>query len=515
VSCFPSGHVVCTVLLPLKRVPAAVGQVTLRERSVADEDMKPLKPIGLPNRGNDCFWLAALQCLRHIPGITDALGAHHSESADDLAAALAGLFRGMDMAAAEGRQISSEDAALSAFRRAAALSLPASDGGRHLVQEDEKEQQQQDTHEFLSQLLDALSSAPLAGERPPTPRACDEQGSARLEAIEKELTVAAELRAAERLLRCPEGHMLQPWDAQPGSCDGCGRRIEDGETVMDCRCCNWYLCEACHSRDVGDPEARERESRNADNLLYEYSMVQWAASSTRMQSRALGALFEGQCLASVRCASCGRYGASGAEPFTVEEVKVGDHYQEEPSLASRFSSWIGLPQPEPPKARLGDLLRESAESPAPEGYRCPNRDCACVGSSSRTMQFLRLPSTLVLHVNRARAGGSRCEVPLNFGPILDLGKLGLVAHFGQPLDRNLEVCSTCYNLIGAVFHRGATERSGHYFAYVFVEGEWVRLDNESVARPTEETEATPMALEESEPASGARVALLFYRRDDT
>jgi len=383
------------------------------------------------------------------------------------------------------------------------------------VQEDEKEQQQQDTHEFLNQVLDALSSSPLVGEQPPTPRACDDQGSARLEAIEKELTVAAELRVAERLSRCPEGHMLHPWDAQPGACDGCGRRIFDGETVMDCRCCNWYLCEACHSRDFGDPEARERESRNVDNLLYEYSMVQWAASSTRMQSRALGALFEGQCLASVHCRGCGRYGASGAEPFTVEEVKVGDHYQEEPSLVSRLSTWVGLPQPEQPKAFLGELIRESAESPAPEGYRCPNRDCARIGSSSRTMQFLRLPVTLVLHVNRARADGSRCEVPLNFGPILDLGKLGLVAHFGQPLDRNLEVCSTCYHLIGAVFHRGATERSGHYFAYVLVEGEWVRLDNESVTRPSEEAEATPMALEESEPANGARVALLFYRRDDT
>merc|ERR1712228_1022838 len=129
---------------------------------------------------------------------------------------------------------------------------------------------------------------------------------------EKELTAAAELRTPQRLSRCLEGHVLLPWVARAGHCDGCHKRVQDGEHVMDCRKCNWYLCEACSAQDMTDPYTRERAQSNVDNLLYQYSMVQWAASTTRMRSRALGAIFEGQQLATVRCQHCGRYGASGA-----------------------------------------------------------------------------------------------------------------------------------------------------------------------------------------------------------
>jgi len=50
------------------------------------------------------------------------------------------------------------------------------------------------------------------------------------------------------LLVCRAGHALQPWKAKAGSCDGCGKRIKDGQMVMDCRPCNWYLCGTCVSR---------------------------------------------------------------------------------------------------------------------------------------------------------------------------------------------------------------------------------------------------------------------------
>eukprot|EP00406_Dinophysis_acuminata_P042298 CAMPEP_0179361806 /NCGR_PEP_ID=MMETSP0797-20121207/80691_1 /TAXON_ID=47934 /ORGANISM="Dinophysis acuminata, Strain DAEP01" /LENGTH=215 /DNA_ID=CAMNT_0021077221 /DNA_START=10 /DNA_END=655 /DNA_ORIENTATION=- len=185
-------------------------------------------------------------------------------------------------------------------------------------------------------------------------------------------------------------------------------------------------------------------------------MVQWAASTTRMRSRALGAIFEGQRLASVRCQGCQRYGASGAEPFTVEEVKV--------SVAPRDanSSAVG-------RARAA-------------------REQGAVGRPA-----LRDPARV-----RADAG---------------LGELDLVAHFGSPLDYHLEVCMTRYNLISAVFHRGRTERSGHYFTYILHAGVWMRVDDDKVTQPDLEAEATPMALELSEPAGGARVALLFYQRE--
>jgi len=46
--------------------------------------------------------------------------------------------------------------------------------------------------------------------------------------------------------RCPKNHLLQPWKANPGRCDGCNARVEHGDSVMDCRQCNWYLCDECH-----------------------------------------------------------------------------------------------------------------------------------------------------------------------------------------------------------------------------------------------------------------------------
>lgn len=58
---------------------------------------------------------------------------------------------------------------------------------------------------------------------------------------------------AKKTWTCPSGHMLQPWKAVPGSCDGCGSKIHKGDCVMDCRQCNYYLCGTCH------PQEREQE----------------------------------------------------------------------------------------------------------------------------------------------------------------------------------------------------------------------------------------------------------------
>jgi len=49
----------------------------------------------------------------------------------------------------------------------------------------------------------------------------------------------------ERQSQCPQGHELQAWSAHAGFCDGCHKAVEDGEQVMDCRWCDWYLCKVC------------------------------------------------------------------------------------------------------------------------------------------------------------------------------------------------------------------------------------------------------------------------------
>lgn len=47
---------------------------------------------------------------------------------------------------------------------------------------------------------------------------------------------------------CPFGHELQPWTAPAGTCHGCGKQFPDGEQVMDCRRCEWLVCEICCPR---------------------------------------------------------------------------------------------------------------------------------------------------------------------------------------------------------------------------------------------------------------------------
>jgi hypothetical protein len=63
--------------------------------------------------------------------------------------------------------------------------------------------------------------------------------------------------------QCPRGHDLKPWAAiGPGTCDGCNKAVQDGEHVLDCRSCNWYLCTLCSvgsKRRAGSlPEVAEK-----------------------------------------------------------------------------------------------------------------------------------------------------------------------------------------------------------------------------------------------------------------
>mmetsp|Transcript_121565 Transcript_121565/g.388973 ORF Transcript_121565/g.388973 Transcript_121565/m.388973 type:complete len:739 (+) Transcript_121565:141-2357(+) len=440
------------------------------------------RPVGLPNRGADCFWIAALQCLRHIPGFANAFTASLKKPASDLEGALARLLYAMQVAESKGRPVAWK--ALSDFQLHAMNALPAHDGEK-LIQVEARDQRQQDTHEFLSLLLDCLGGKPLAGEPPASPRnsgPVDKETLERLEGLEKELTALVKA----------SGAML-------------------------------------------DAASATRAKQNLSNLLYEYSMVQWALSATRMHSHALSSLFEGQRLACTKCHKCGRFCASGAEPFFIEEIKLNLSRSEggwfgQLGQLSQLGSWLSGGQASPPtNLPLKDLLRE--ENPAPEGYRCPNSKCGQVGSSSCSAQYLRLPSILVLHINRAQADGTRCEIAVNFESTIDLAKLGLVKHFGKPLDRTLSPCPTRYSLRAAVFHRGPTARSGHYFAYVLAESSlpssfswkgagagagaaWTCLDDERVEHPRSSSRATPMALEASEPENGAKVVLLFYQRDE-
>merc|ERR1719336_3322080 len=58
------------------------------------------------------------------------------------------------------------------------------------------------------------------------------------------------VRSMERCKFCPGGHLLQPRPATVGTCDGCKQRVQDGDPVMVCHICNWYLCTSCCPQDM-------------------------------------------------------------------------------------------------------------------------------------------------------------------------------------------------------------------------------------------------------------------------
>mmetsp|Transcript_10058 Transcript_10058/g.22217 ORF Transcript_10058/g.22217 Transcript_10058/m.22217 type:complete len:586 (-) Transcript_10058:25-1782(-) len=55
-----------------------------------------------------------------------------------------------------------------------------------------------------------------------------------------------------KITECPRGHPLKQWSARQGWCDQCGKKVHQGEEVMDCRICNWYLCTKCRPLDPQD-----------------------------------------------------------------------------------------------------------------------------------------------------------------------------------------------------------------------------------------------------------------------
>mmetsp|Transcript_89331 Transcript_89331/g.195887 ORF Transcript_89331/g.195887 Transcript_89331/m.195887 type:complete len:671 (-) Transcript_89331:212-2224(-) len=449
-----------------------------------DGPVEATRPVGLPNLGADCFWQSTLHCLRHLDGFGNILrpalsDAKNPEKGREAVLATAKLLRAMRMAEDRANSVKAAGggAARPSVRRPAIANFrtKVSEAMRKHTWNDQEplllpasdfyEQRQQDAHEFLSLFLDCLSSAPVPEDRPPSPRQngpIDEESAANLRRLEEDLTAAYR-------------------DAARGT--------------------------------------RRRHQEYLENLLFEYSMVQWSLSTTRMRSSKLSTLFEGQRLTCIACSRCQRLGVSSAEPFCIEDAKLnssgnGGIIAQVSNMAQNAS--FGLFAPSSTSVALKDLLK--SEVLAPEGFRCPNPQCQAVGTSRFFSSYLRLPGVLIVHINRAQADESRCESSVKFEEIIDLKDYDLVRDSGNPLDRNFTQCPTKYRLQSAIFHRGPSARCGHYFAYVRWPREgkktpWAKVDDERVERPSGKA-ATPSGLEMSEPADGARVVLLFYQRED-
>mmetsp|Transcript_18403 Transcript_18403/g.35486 ORF Transcript_18403/g.35486 Transcript_18403/m.35486 type:complete len:540 (-) Transcript_18403:61-1680(-) len=132
---------------------------------------------------------------------------------------------------------------------------------------------------------------------------------------------------------CRAGHAMQPWRAEAGTCDGCGDRIKDGQVVMDCRPCDWYLCGACCQRVQFGTEPSARSDTAATP---ETSTAAAAAAVTAQSAAAMlesPAAMETQAVATPaestqKPADPADVGKSPAEAAKVLETNIADDEQE-------------------------------------------------------------------------------------------------------------------------------------------------------------------------------------------
>jgi hypothetical protein len=106
----------------------------------------------------------------------------------------------------------------------------------------------QDSQPVLSDVSTSASSdSPDQGELSPT----DPAPVAALPPVAEEAVkctvpkAPTALVAASKGSTCRNGHMLQTAAAMAGNCDGCNKPVKQGQLVMDCRQCNFYLCSEC------------------------------------------------------------------------------------------------------------------------------------------------------------------------------------------------------------------------------------------------------------------------------
>jgi ubiquitin C-terminal hydrolase len=263
-------------------------------------------PIGLPNRSNDCFWLATVQCLRHVPGFAQTVTACTERALQrpplNVAHALANLLLRMERQR-EADYLSLRCPELHDFIRICERNLPKDDG-HALVQSNFQRQEQEDSNEFLNQLLNVLGEYAFQGGQdtgdpgPPPSRSAS--------------SLAVQEHARLRLLAIAE-----------------------------------ELTEASKEEDWGE----------VYKLVSEFADIQWDGSRLRLRS-GIGELLEGQRLVVMECSACRRWSAGSADSFIMEEVRV------QPKGARRGGGSGKVHN------SLTSMLRGNTARDTPEGYRC-------------------------------------------------------------------------------------------------------------------------------------------------
>jgi len=81
--------------------------------------------------------------------------------------------------------------------------------------------------------------------------------------------------AVAKVTECPAGHPLKRLNIGfvPGTCDGCKTRMKVKEWVMDCRQCNWYLCQWCSPQDERQREPEKILTRLSNKAAEELADI--------------------------------------------------------------------------------------------------------------------------------------------------------------------------------------------------------------------------------------------------
>lgn len=154
--------------------------------------------------------------------------------------------------------------------------------------------------------------------------------------------------------------------------------------------------------------------------------------------------FDGQLLQTIACSGCGNKTRS-SEIFSVLPV--------DPSSSSDIL----------------DMLKTYFRPENLEDFHCEacgdKKQCAC-----RRLKIVRLPSCLVISINRFDENGSKRSGRVVFPELLD------VACGGRTVQYVMQAC---------IAHVGSRSECGHYLAYLRRDGKWLCVDDDTVTTVTQ------------------------------
>jgi len=149
---------------------------------------------------------------------------------------------------------------------------------------------------------------------------------------------------------CPAAHLLRPWEARAGCCDGCSRKVMQGEHVMDCRQCNWYVCSTCRPAQPSDGSIWNAVSCWMEDVAQE---INDAAAEIGIQGllQSNNTMLKDSRIAAAPVSEFDEEGISDAEMTRTERL-VANFCERHPAM-----------RVEPNAQELGELAEELAELP--------------------------------------------------------------------------------------------------------------------------------------------------------